>query len=843
MKAFIRHILRSADSEKGQVAVIVITIALVTCMLFIALGMYDVFFNLNMAEYDRVAQGADMLLGDNFGGGEVFSRARVQRVLSAEPEGEIKDVTYFTKISTILKTKTESKAVLVEATDLEEYLGKNPIKYVDIFDASTQNPDLPYNEAGGYSSIIISEGFAEETGIKVGEIVQVYLPTYNMYTDLVVRAIALNEGIFGSGTDLNVLVDFDAIGNQGQVNAVYINFIDDAYFEKYENIFKTYFPTVECGEGNSYSEVVSIVTNNTLLFSIALVFLVATLGLILFTSYLIISRNRMSEMIVFKSAGATPNQVAFIMIMEVVFYAVVGGAIGLMLGRVMMGVVTSALLPHAPYAVTYPFWKFLVAFVVAIAVSILSTLVPVLQVSKKTVRELSSSGFKGAKESNFIAFIVSSVLVVGIAVAYAFLSGIALLVLSVALIIAIAFWIYASIGYVTDYVGKLLQKIVGGGPMFLAGLSVKRSSAMRTVTTLIAVVITFSFLITQLVGIVKDATIPFRSRYDADYVVLSESQLGEADFDLIKGTALGVQGIAGVGWFNSIDYNPIGDEDTDITIYGVGDHWALEHCTVGLDSGVKERWQNAEKPIVLNQNVAMLLGVEIGDKVSFVPEKEDFKTETHEFTVVGIDKSVSQWDMVAYCDYKVNYRMNQKATFLVSASQVDEETFVDLRDAIENLNLSLTFALTFDEWAYAEQENFAGVGTLMTLLQILVWVISIMGVGNIAIVTVYDRKSEFRLYKLSGMSSSDYMKFAFGEGIVTAISGGLLGFIAGYAVNMLVPSLGSIIQRYSSFNIMPWQLLATFAIGVTAFMILWTLIALVNRNIKTGPINERNLNR
>ncbi|MBO5773435.1 MAG: hypothetical protein J6R44_01245, partial [Clostridia bacterium] len=98
MKAFIRHVLRSADSEKGQVAVIVITIALVTCMLFIALGMYDVFFNLNMAEYDRVAQGADMLLGDNFGGGEVFSRARLQRILSAEPEGEIKDVTYFTKI-------------------------------------------------------------------------------------------------------------------------------------------------------------------------------------------------------------------------------------------------------------------------------------------------------------------------------------------------------------------------------------------------------------------------------------------------------------------------------------------------------------------------------------------------------------------------------------------------------------------------------------------------------------------------------------------------------------------------------------------------------------------------
>ncbi|MBO7178010.1 MAG: ABC transporter permease, partial [Clostridia bacterium] len=361
--------------------------------------------------------------------------------------------------------------------------------------------------------------------------------------------------------------------------------------------------------------------------------------------------------------------------------------------------------------------------------------------------------------------------------------------------------------------------------------------------TLIAVVITFSFLITLLVGIVKDATIPFRSRYDADYVVLAQENMEESNFDLIKGTALNVQGVDGVGWFNSSDYNPVGDEDTDITIYGVGDQWALEHCTTGLDSGVEERWKNADKPIVLNQNVAMLLGVEIGDKVSFTPEHEDFKAETHEFTVVGIDKSVSQWDMVAYCDYKVNYRMTQKATFLVSATEVNAETFVDLRDAIEGLNLSMTFALTFDEWAYAEQENFAGVGPLMTLLQILVWVISIMGVGNIAIVTVFDRRAEFRLYKLSGMSSGDYLKFALGEGIVTAISGGLLGFIAGYAVNMLVPSLGSIIQRYSSFNVMPWQLLVTFAIGVGAFMILWMIIALVNRNIKTGSINERNLNR
>ncbi|MBO7156561.1 MAG: ABC transporter permease, partial [Clostridia bacterium] len=344
MKAFIRHILRSADSSKGQVAIIVITIAIVTAMVFVTFSMYDVFFNLNIAEYDRVADGADMLLGDNFGGEKLFSKARFDRVINAEPEGEITDVMYFTKFSTIFKTDTQSRTVIIEATDLKDYLNKKPIRYVEIFNEQTQNADVAYHEAGGYGAVIIGENFAKETGTKVGDLIEVYLPTYEMYTTLLVRCIAVNEGIFGSAGDRNILVDFESIGNQGQVNAVYISFSDKALFDKYEALFNRYFPAINCGEGNSYTEIIGIVRNNTLLLSVGLIFLVATLMLILFTSYLIISRSRMSEMVIFKSAGATPKQVAGIMLAEVIFYAIVGGAVGLLLGRVLMGVAAKALL-------------------------------------------------------------------------------------------------------------------------------------------------------------------------------------------------------------------------------------------------------------------------------------------------------------------------------------------------------------------------------------------------------------------------------------------------------------------------------------------------------------------
>ncbi len=841
MKAFLRHILRSADSEKGQVAVIIITIAIVTAMVFIAFSMFDVFFNINMEEYDRVANGADMLLGNNFDTGTTFSRARLERILNAEPDGEIESIMYFTKFPSILKTDTDSKSVLVEATDLDEYLIDNPIRYVEIFDENTPSPDIFYAEANGYSSVIVGEIFAEKAGIHAGDIVEVYLPTYEMYISLVVRAVALNEGIFGASTALNILVDFDAIGNQGQLSAVYINFTDEAYFEKYEALFETYFPAVGCSEGNSYSEVMSIVQNNTLLLTIALIFLIATMMLILFTSYLIVSRNRMSEMIIFKSAGATPRQIALIMLMEVFAYALVGSSIGLLLGRVAMGVVASSLLPLAPHAITYPVWKFILAFIISVAVSLIATLVPIIQVSKKTVRELSSSGFKLNKPHSKVLLIVSSVVVIAICVAYIFLKGIALLVLSIALIIAISVWIYSAMYYVTMFAGSIIKKIFKGGAPHLAGTSVLRSSALKTVTTLIAVVIAFSFLITQVVGLVGDATVPSRSRFKNDYVVMPQGELKPIDFSLIKGTMLNTYGIGGAGWYNSADYYYV-PEENDMTVYGVNDYWMLEHMTSSLDEGTKERWAKAENPIVLNQNVVMMLDVKIGDEISLYPTSEDYKTETHTFTLVGIDRSVTQWDMVGFCDYTHIYRMSKTASFFAEVDEnADEYTFSLLRDNIEKIEGFNIFVLTYEEWAYAGQESFAGVGTLMTLLQILVWFVSFLGVVNISIVTFYDRRKEYRLYKLSGMSGNDYVKFSVSEGIVLALSGGILGFAAGYAVNMLVPSLGSIIMRYSGFNIFPLQLVLTFLIGISAFLILWTLIALVNRTrvTKNQPINER----
>lgn len=97
MNILLKNTLRSVDSNKGQVLVIVVTIMVVTAMIFVALSMFDVFYNINMAEANRVAQDSHMLLGRNHATNEFFSEARVRSFVD---ENDISTSFYFTKFNT-----------------------------------------------------------------------------------------------------------------------------------------------------------------------------------------------------------------------------------------------------------------------------------------------------------------------------------------------------------------------------------------------------------------------------------------------------------------------------------------------------------------------------------------------------------------------------------------------------------------------------------------------------------------------------------------------------------------------------------------------------------------------
>ena len=89
------------------------------------------------------------------------------------------------------------------------------------------------------------------------------------------------------------------------------------------------------------------------------------------------------------------------------------------------------------------------------------------------------------------------------------------------------------------------------------------------------------------------------------------------------------------------------------------------------------------------------------------------------------------------------------------------------------------------------------------------------------------------------MTYSDDMRFSLGEGLITGGAGVVTGFVIGYGINMLVPSLGSIIGKYFALTAVPVWLIVVAAAAFGLFLGCWSAIAASAKNLKLSSVNER----
>src|SRR5690606_13335 len=142
----------------------------------------------------------------------------------------------------------------------------------------------------------------------------------------------------------------------------------------------------------------------------------------------------------------------------------------------------------------------------------------ILQISKKSIRQLTSGVIKDVKYAKPIIIIVLSLLL-GLSLAALIVYNFYVVYLTIAVIILFAFWIY----FVTPYVIKIFIRIFSfiKGQSQRADISIKRTSAANTLTILVGAEITFSFIVVSVIGLIVIAIKPYNSRFDADFAISS----------------------------------------------------------------------------------------------------------------------------------------------------------------------------------------------------------------------------------------------------------------------------------------------------------------------------------
>jgi ABC-type antimicrobial peptide transport system permease subunit len=820
-------------------------------MLFIGFSLSDIFYNINAAEYARASQGSDMLIstGEN---GETFSRARVDSLLD---DDEVVRKEYFLKFRTVMKTQTDSKVVLAEVTDLADYLDAHNLKYVERWGGDPNiiddNPHIQYYP------VIIGAGFAKSAGLVAGNNVELYLPTYDMYVKLVVLYVAENTGIFSLEDGINILLDFSAAGSEGLVNAVYLKFSDADLYAQYENAFNESFPALKVEEGDRTTYATQIASNNTLLFAAGLIFIVAVMMLIQLASYLVISRKRMSEMTIFKAAGATPMQTAIVMLLEVMLYALVGVLIGLITGRLIMQIAGQALLGSASEILTYPFWKYLVSALIAIFVSLLACLAPIIGTAKRSMRELVAGSQRLVRKTNPVAFIASVVIITGLAITIKFLSGIAVVIVSAILVVTSVLVIYFATQPVLTFIGFVLRKIKAGSAFGLGAHTPPRNKSLQSITILLTTVIAFTFVVISVIDMVKIAVIPYNTRFQSDYVLVTLEKRDIPGYDQVRDTITLINGVEQVGYLNVgtllTPGGSVDDEDSYINVYGARDFNSVAMaCPGGLSKDTQTLWNATEHPAIINSELMIKNKWKIGDIITFDAQAEDFAKYDFTFLIVGVDYTSTEYDRVAYVKISDFDMMTDAATFLVEIEQglspeAENLLFLEVRDVAENIGsisgkAGHIYALRYNEWAYAGVADTAeGVSALLGLLQVAIFLISLLGLINISVVAIYDRHREYIIYGLCGMARGDYTAFSLSESTTVGLGGASIGYALLLVINTLLPTMGALVGKYLDYGTLSLPGFIIAVVSCIAFMLIWIIgTTIINRkNVRLSAINER----
>lgn len=822
MNIILNHTLRSIKSNRNQIAIIITTITIVTVMIFVALSISGLFYNINISNQSRLAENMDIGMS-----GELFPIAKVENFVNTNTD-TIEYADYFLQIGGLLQTSEQTKIIMLEATGLQNLYDRYPHKL--------KAKEVATN-AFEYPAIWIGEDFAKELSVSAGETIEIYYEGSHTYQKMSISRIMENKGFFADSAVNNIFIDISSINTWGMVNVCNIKLYNSKDFSKVSQSLKAHMKNdaIDIKSAIDYARVEEIMNNNTRLLNIALIFIMAIMILILFTSYLVVAKNRLNEMIVFKSAGATPIQTTFIMLTEVLLYGVVGAGIGLFIGRIAMGVTAKAIIPNFPNAISYDLWKYVVAFLTGVIVSAVSAILPILRVSKKSIRELTSGIVKDITYTKPLVIVVLTVLL-GVAITLLLTINSLVLPMTLAIIGLFAFWLYFVVPYIIRLFSFVFSKIKGQSK--LASISIKRNSSTNTLTVLVGVVITFSFIVVTVISLIITAISPYNSRYNADYVIGTTQKM---DYEGYINELGSIEGIENIVYYRIAEFEMLRANRIPLKykVVGIDSSEALLYATKGLNEGDYEVFEDILHPVVINNDMAMRMKIGIGD--SFSPSRTKSTANVtynekldYEFTVVGIDYSTTENDRVVYVkieDMKYNGEM----------IEFDEEMlFVKAEEGWDNLDLFLTlrdktytnentFVLLFDDWAYATSKGLEGIQVLLRIIQFLVSIVALIGVINLSIVTITDRQKELKVYKTSGMSSRKYLSLSFFEGMIISISGAIIGMALSLFFNQLMPTFANLINKYLVYKTFPVDIPIIAAIAMLVYVAIYFFIAWSNK--------------
>lgn len=825
MNILFRHTLSSVTRNPVQSLIVVASAAMITACMLLCLCISSFFEYSASLWAENYYVGAEMIVFTSY-----THEDEVEEWFDAHSE-DIEAVSMTAELTLAASSDTATVQVWDIFTDLGGLDGFDAVIGAEILERTENTTSLP--------SAHISQDSADILGVTLGDTFEV-----KGEGEFFVEAIAANtKRYYGNPTPV-IACETDM---SEQTSLRYCVWFKDAYGtapDGRENI-EVFSEELAAITGNVsgvqatardyLADGQASVENSMQLISIAAAVITVVMACLLYSSFSVIVRGRVNELVKFKAAGATPAQSAFILLVEAALYSVIGGLLGLGVGEGIIALLNSmtatAVSVIIPGAADY-----ILALMIGAACGIASCVIPAARMSARSIQSLLGGDERMHKPVRLPIVLVIAALTLAFSVAMFFLPVSTRVPVSMIALVLIFLSAVLLSPWVLRGVCALSKRLTRPSAAYISECALPRSASVNSAYTMLVALIAFIWLGTCLIDVVELTGLPSSVRYNGDFIAAVDYAYTSPEEELER--CLQTDGITG-GAVIRITHNIylaypdgtfVGDNlvDAAICINAVEKGADINYCCLEpLADGIAERFDALKAegghPAVIARFLADKYGFEVGDEISVIVNSLlGYRPMVNNFTIVGIDDTETSSDylLFVHADDLVAEDVGALPSVVLLHLDGDPTRFAELREKIDGTHVTL---YTREGYFPVERAAAGDAGEMLSVFSVIIYIIAAMGLANLVVITAGERRRELDILRLAGMTPQDAAKAVIAETALLSLSGFAAGLIIAFFANASTVAIAQIANRYILLDPFPLGMLAVAGIGAGIFALLWAL--------------------
>lgn len=819
MNIIIKYVITSMRERKIRTFLIIFSVAISGALFFASSSISNTMVNIYTKQARESIGNADIIIKANTNSPSTLVGTSLAMKL-------VDDVDYIIPVIRGSGLYDVGNSIYDEMSlmgiDLQDYKTMNEISFKEI----EKDGEFIANK------IIISDRTAQKYNWKVGDTVE--LQINEQRRRLQIYGISESVGVFANETNsMNVMLPYTALTTYLETdkkpNNIYIKGKSGADINSLIQMFSNLYPKYTVEEAinrNDLEEQVSWISMPLLLMTIVVTFMSV---FIVYTSFRVIMLEKLPNIGTFRSVGASKKMMNRVLILESIFYGVIGGLCACVLGIGTLYIMTIFMSQGSSTQIDIIINPVLLieGFLIGVVICIVSSMFPIKQISKLPVKEIVLGNNSTYKKESWVKNLEGIVYIaISIILPEVVKGKLNLVVAIVGLILSIIGVIKLLPGFV-NCIAKALTgifRVVFGNIGVLGIKNIKGNKSILNSMSLICIGVGVILMINN---ISTNLTTQLLDVYANNLVY--DMEVTMTYMDKYKTRSMldvdGVEDVCGNYLSGSYMNNPIEVEEFDgaslgcvLSVVGLkfDDFMKMNYASEQERDMILEKI-NEGRYIALSNTLRKRYDLKKGDTLTL-----KMSNCSRTYTIIGFYDTIvymGNHALIGEKYLKQDLGVSQYSVIYINVDEgrQPEEVLSNLKQIYSDEKLN---GQTNAEMRSYDQEQNDIIFSLLIGFSMLAVIIGIVGVINNLLISFIERQKSLAVLRSVGMNKKQMIKMIFIEAIYLGLFGSIAGCTTGGIIMKNIPyileGIGIPISTYMIVDYLWVYIIAALLITVVA---------------------------